>query len=178
MKYLKDYKLFESVDNTQMLDDSLWIKEQFSDYKEIYDFFNHIEKVFYGKGVHSEVGFGFFNKGNQMSTHQPIFKEIAIHLIKNDFNVDISELEKSYKTLLFSNQIHKFRKYMEQNPTSKWYYYQTIKKYMFDDNKYTLEEKMDYIKSYYNDNENINSKYDIKINCPVSFINVDLEEKS
>lgn len=178
MKYLKEYKLFESTDYTQMLEDSLWIKEQFSDYKEIYKFFNHIENEFYGRNSHTEIGFGFFAEGNQMSQHQPIFKDVAIHLIKNNFKVNIPELEKTYMTLYFSSEIHKFRRYMEERPTSKYYYYQTVKQFMFGDNKHTQEEKLDYIRSYYNDNENINSKYDISIDSPVSFITVDLQEKS
>lgn len=168
----------DNYDYTQMLEDCEWIKNKFHDYKEFSDFFKNIDEELYPEHRMSDMGFGFCN--NSESSYQPIMLDIAQYLIKNDFIFDIDELENNYKILYFENNIHKFRKYMEsqidRDGAKKYYYYKTIKKIVWGNNKYTEEEKIQYIKEKFVKNK-ISDKYDISVNSPVSFIEVRITEK-
>ena len=155
-------------ENTQIL------KQKYNDYIEIYNFFNSIETHLYGSRQKFQLGFGFCNETK--SSFQPLFKDIANCLINDDFKLNFDELKKTYKTLYFSNNINRFIKYLEERPYKKYYYYQTIKNIMFGKNLFTPEQKIEYIKEYYN-NHPLSKIYDISINSEGGFINVKLIEK-
>jgi hypothetical protein len=161
----KDYnQLYENVE---------FLKQIYNDYKQIFDFFINVETHIYGS-KQLELGLGFCN--DTKTNFQPIFKDILNYLINNNFNINIEELEKNYKTLYFSDNINRFVNYIRERPYKKYYYYQTIKKISFGKNSYTPEEKIQYIVDCFNNNE-LSKKYDINIDSPVSFINVKLIEK-
>jgi hypothetical protein len=176
MKYLKYFEDRNKNVYQELLEDVKWVKEHFEDYNEIQDFFNDIEKHLYGNDAdnQAQVGFGFCNESK--SSFQPMFKDIAINLIENNFNININELEKTYKTLYFSSNIHAFRKYMEERPYKKYYYYKTIKKIIWGEKQFTEEEKVEYIKSYFEVHQ-ISKNYNISVNTPASMITVKIVEK-
>jgi hypothetical protein len=175
---MKNYIEFlnESKDYTQLLEDIEWLKILFSDYKDIIDFYYECEKHIYGKTpTKAEIGIGFCNDTKSQFT--PLFKDIAQYLINNDFVLNISELEKGYKTLYFQEHIHKFRKYMEKRPYKKYYYFRTLKKYSYGITELlNAKEKIDY---YYKSFKlhKLNTNYDLRINEPADFINVNIVEK-
>ena len=74
MKYLKSFEKLND-DYTQLFEDVKWVKEQFSDYKEAFDFFADIDKHIYDKDfITDSIGFGFCN--DSKSYFQPMFKSV------------------------------------------------------------------------------------------------------
>ena len=84
---IKDYAmLYKNVE---------FLKQIYNDYIEVRDFFTDLEKHLYNS-KQVEFGFGFCNETK--SEYHPIFKDIANYLIKNNFNINIEQLEKTYKS--------------------------------------------------------------------------------
>ena len=166
--------LNENKYNTdELLENCEWLKNLYSDYEDVRKFFTNIENELYNNKFIAYCGLGFCNESKSQFT--PLNNDIASYLIKNDFILNIDELEKSHQILYFQVRIEKFRKYLEERPFKKYYYYKTIKQKMWDD-KYTIDEKIQYIKDLF-EKSNLKDNYNISINSPVSFINVDLVEK-
>ena len=67
--------------SSNLLDNVELLKNKFSDYREVLDFFSHIEGEFYGKD-NPVVGIGFTSG----SFGVPLFRDISNDLIKSDFN--------------------------------------------------------------------------------------------
>lgn len=159
---------------TQLLEDCEWIKNKFSDYRDFDDFFKNINIQFNSKFTY---GFGFFNATKSQGT--PIMKDIAAYLISNDFEINIKELKDNHKILYFEDNMHNFRKYMEnqinRDGAKKYYYYKNIKKPSWSE-KYSVDEKVQYIKDTFKKHK-ISEKYDIHVNLPASMITVDIIEK-
>lgn len=175
MKHIKtSIEQFLNENSNQLLNNVDILKNEFNDYKEILNFFKHIEKEFYEKD-NPVVGFGFCNETK--SFFVPLFRDIANNLIKTDFNLNIEELAKFYRKSYYNNNILKFISYMNARPRKKYYYYQTSKRYrLWHDEKYSADEKMNYIRDYFSNHE-LSKRYDISIDAPVDFINVKLIEK-
>lgn len=156
----------------QLYDDVEFLKHMFDDYKEVYEFFADVENHIYGKVNFDDLGFG--------AHHTPLYRDIANYLVKNDFVINIDELERTYKTLYFEHNINRFVKLFEWakskgKKNSRFYYYKTIKKKRWND-KYTPEEKIKYIRDSFN-SSNLSRKYEISMDYYADFINVDLIEK-
>jgi hypothetical protein len=169
----------ENINNdyTELYKNIEFLKQKYNDYKEIQEFFINIDNYLYDSNVTQvEFGFGFCN--DTKSSFGPLFDDISYHLINNDFNIDMEQLEKTHKSLYFTNNINKFVKYMKSKEITnkKYYYYKTIKQRTFLQNLYTTEEKIKYIEVYFKSHK-LSKKYDININSPVSFIDVKLVEK-
>ena len=173
---MKTYENFK-YDKKEIVQDIAWVKKQFSDYKEIRDFFLDVDRHLYGKksiSTETDIGLGFCNDSKSQFT--PMFTDIANNLIMNDFKLNLKELDDNYKLPYYESRIHSFRKYMEQYPSKKYYHYKTVKKIFLGDETMTPEDKKQYIRDYFEAHQ-ISQNYDISINSPVSFITVDIIEK-
>lgn len=163
-------------DTTELIENCERLKKIYYDYIDVRLLFKNIGEYFYGKlptEFGTKCGFGFCNDSKSQFTL--LFKDIASNLIDNDFNLDLDYLEKYHQIPYYQHRIEQFINYLEERPHKKYYYYQTTKKKLWDD-KFTPEEKMEYIKQQF-DKSTLKEKYDISINAPVSFINVELVEK-
>lgn len=161
-----------SMDYNNVLDNVELLKNKFSDYREVLDFFRHIEGEFYGKD-NPVVGIGFTSG----SFGVPLFRDISNELLKSDFNLDLDEIKRRHKTSYYDRQISDFINWNKRSCDKKYYYYQTSKVYrLWHDEKYSGEEKVDFIRDYFS-GHSLSKRYDISISSPVDYIDINLVEK-
>lgn len=170
-EYLNENK----YNRDELLENCNYLKNIYSEYKYVREFFYQIENNFYDKKTTylPEFGFGFCNETK--TSFNPLFKDIASTLIDIDFKINLDKLEKSHISIYYHNRINQFINYLKERPFKKYYYYRTIKK-GWDKEKYNVEEKIQYIKDIF-EKSILKENFDISINAPVSFINVQLVEK-
>jgi len=152
-----------------------FLKEKYSDYKEVKDFYYSIADTFELPNM-KEFGFGFTNETK--SEYVPLFSDIANHLIKNDFVLDTKYLNNSYKTSYFESNIQIFIEYMKEREHKKYYYYKILSRdyTAYKPTEYNVEEKLRIIREIF-ERHQVNKKYDLSLNYPVGFININLVEK-
>ncbi len=157
---------------SNLLDNVELLKNKFSDYREVLDFFSHIEGEFYGKD-NPVVGIGFTSG----SFGVPLFRDISNDLLKSDFNLDLDDIKRRHKTSYYVKNISDFINWNKRSCDKKYYYYTTPKVYrLFHDEKYSGEEKEDFIRDYFS-GHSLSDRYDISITSPVDYIDINLVEK-
>ena len=160
-----------NLDSNNLLDNVELLKNTFSDYREVLDFFKHIEGEFYGKD-NPVVGIGFTSG----SFGVPLFRDISDNLVKSGFKISLKDLSKKYKTSYYDSNISDFINW-NKSCDKKYYYYTTPKVYrLWYDEKYSGEEKEDFIRDYFS-GHSLSDRYDISINSPVDYIDINLVEK-
>lgn len=161
-----------NLDSNHLLDNVELLKNKFSDYREVLDFFSHIEGEFYDKD-NPVVGIGFTSG----SFGVPLFRDISNELLKSDFNLDLDDIKRRHKTSYYDRQISDFINWNKRSCDKKYYYYTTPKVYsLWHDEKYSGEGKEDFIRDYFS-GHSLSDRYDISITSPVDYIDINLVEK-
>ena len=161
-----------NLDYNNLLDNVELLKNKFSDYREVLDFFSHIEGEFYGKD-NPVVGIGFTSG----SFGVPLFRDISDNLVKSGFKISLKDLSKKYKTSYYDSNISDFINWNKRSCDKKYYYYTTPKVYrLFHDEKYSGVQKIEFIRDYFS-GHSLSKRYDISITSPVDYIDINLVEK-
>ena len=173
----KDF-LNESKEYPELIENAKNLKSIYNEYKEVENFLTEAHNKIYNENITPPFGFGFCNESKSQFT--PLFYDIANSLVKNDFIITLEDLERTYSAVYFDNRIKQFINYLNERPYKKYYYHKTIKKRIFPANynndKFSPEEKKDIFKKVFK-SSSISSKFDLSIDDPVSFINLQLIEK-
>jgi hypothetical protein len=175
----KDF-LNESKEYSELIENAEYLKSIYIEYKEVEEFLIEAHNEIYNEDKIPPFGFGFGFCNESKSHFTPLFYDIAKNLVKNDFIIDVKDLEETYSTFYFDHRIKQLINYLNERPYKKYYYYRTVKKRRFtanfSDDKFSPEEKKNIFKKVFK-TSSISSKFDLSIDDPVSFINVELIEK-